>query len=191
MNSFLILTIFACLYTSTSAYQLRPSSLNSALLKTTVCYDERIDESASPSIAHQNSYFGCAKDEILHISKCTLRRAKENECPLQTTDTAEIFDLVCTDGSSVDSNDCTEIIKARCDSQNSCIFEWVDTLTSLDCATEPSEISYKTEAIDLAYKCIGTKLMFRPFSNKRFNNKFSRNMKHPMRKLSFNRLRAL
>jgi len=204
MNALLIVTLVACVCGPASALFVQPSVYGTPNADQHICFDNTI------SFDHSMSFFHCANEGVLHITKCTLELATRKTCPLSFTGTnEENKPSTCSAPQYLGNSDCTHQLMELCNSHSECAFNW-NQLPNLQCI-DPTELTdaekAKTAAemlplklreisnidqqIHVEYRCQNKRNQFRPFGNKRYDRKFSRNMAQPLRKLSYNRLQQL
>lgn len=83
--------------------------------------------------------------------------------------------------------DVTEYMQDLCNTKETCYFSFSQLPALQGCNVTPDFL----QAIQVTYQCSMIRKKMRPFANKRYDKKFSPNINHPIRKLSYNHLMAL
>jgi len=194
MKSLVIVSLIACMMTCASALFVRPSVYGIPSASKDVCFDSAV------STSNELSFLECANEGLLHIESCEFHLATIKECPLLFTGSTNGNNVPsqCSAPKFTANSDCTTALVNLCNTKTKCVFNW-NQLPNLQCI-DPAASALADARVDVPetdqyftvkYRCQNKRNSFRPFGNKRYSFKFTRNMQNPLRKLSYNRLQQL
>jgi hypothetical protein len=200
MNSIYTALLALCLATSAYSFILGPNILNPNIRSNrTVCQDDQL-EGAYDGEPEQlvGPYLFCVNGARLIIHQAFLEESVRAKCPLQYVGAGR--GQVCDVQSTPRPVDVTLELKERCDGFEECYFSFDTIFPRLSCRNDhygnneysrPNMISRDYQLVNVEHQCETARPRFRPFANKKYDSKFSRNIMHPYRKLSYNHLQSL
>jgi len=196
------LFILSCLLAYTTAFFLSPAILDPRAAELIICRNHELDPADTPDLNLESNprlsdYLRCANEATLKIQHARLVLGNRDRCPLQFIDPFEFReDLICPSG-LFSNQEITEDMKLLCDGKTNCLFSF-EQLPKLSCIDVVTDRNRQVEvlrhvdqdfiAIEVKYRCLTTRARFRPFSNRRYDEKFHQTLLHPVRKLSYNHM---
>ena len=168
-----------------------PSILDAPRAERRICFSRAIENSMTGP--DQIAYLECVNDAVIKIESATLVLSSPDSCPLQYTNLANQAPPTCNSRNYANSN-ITTVINTLCNARQECFFTFSDFAPLICIENAPAtmtNIPSRFQQINVNYRCNLPRRRFRPFSNKRYNMKFSRTINHPVRKMSYNRLMSL
>jgi len=193
MNKLYSLLLLACLAHTAMSYLIAPTILNPhSSVNKTICQDDQLEgafKGEPESLV--GPYLFCLHEARLQIHKATLVTSDVDSCPLQYV--TDNFNSFCPIGTQPNDVDVTVTVKTRCEAKEQCFFSFDTLFPNIACRTKPfpKKVPRDFQKLHVSYSCELIRPKFRPFANKKYNPKFSRNIAHPYRKLSYNHLQAL
>lgn len=200
MNKLYSVLLVLCFAHSAFSFIIAPTILNpNSEVNRTICQDDQL-EGAYDGEPNQlvGPYLSCVNDARLIIHEAYLLESTPGFCPLQYVGANR--GIVCNDGNSPKKVDVWEELRARCDGLTACFFSFDTLFPSISCRvngynsheySKGKLISRDYQMVEVVYSCQLVRPKFRPFRNKLNDPKFTRNLLHPYRKLSYNHLQSL
>jgi len=192
---------------------LTPSILEPPKANKIVCMDLRIEEAGLNGnqqglfTGGQAPYLACINNAIIKVVAANLVLSVPQVCPLQFVNIVDTTRLPHCEPANIINSDITDVFKSLCETKGECHFSFTQ-LPRLLCLTPPenananqanvnannpeiTQLPLRFTAVNVTYGCQLPRRRFRPFSDKRYNLKFTRTINHPIRKMSYNRLMSL
>ncbi|CAF0710955.1 unnamed protein product [Brachionus calyciflorus] len=190
----LILIVTCCIALVESTF-IVPSILEPPKANRIICRDSRIEQQNANIIQNelqnqeQTPYINCVNNAILKISFANLQISTQSSCPLQFLREKDTSYFTCDTNNFANSN-VTNVIKLLCDGKEKCVFNFnqLPVLLCIDQNNDIFELPIEFMSVQLTYNCQTPRRRFRPFSNKRYDTKFTQNIKNPLKTLSYNNL---
>lgn len=196
MKAAFIIAAVTCLFACAIGFQLQPSIYGPDNAHLDVCFNRPVEDSQDPrNSASPRPYFSCANQGKLRIISCVSMPSSPETCPLNFIGSyGDNSPSKCETPKSIINGNCTVALQTLCSGQTDCIFS-LHQLPQLGCFDSRSSKTYNVKAVDsklsVEYFCQSRRGAFRPFANKRYAGKFSKNIGQPLRKLSLNRMAQL
>jgi len=196
MNTLLHLLLALGLAASAQCFFLNPSVLEPKINTQNICYDIE-NENAVPAVP--SNYITCANNAIIKVQTAYQVVSNPVTCPIQYNQNHPGAPLVvpaqCVPNTLTNSN-VTRFLQEKCDKQVSCAFTFNSIFPKLRCILEDANPAVSSAvgpgvALQVQLVCEPIRRRFRPFSNKRYDPKFSRSFAHPAKSISFNNAKAL
>lgn len=191
-----IIAAVSCLFAYATGFQLAPSIYGVSNAQRDVCFNVPIEDSQlATSSSAPRPYFSCANEGKLRIISCENSPSTDQECPLNFIGANTVNQPAqCNSPSTLVNSNCTVALQTLCNGVTDCIFRYTQ-LPQLGCFNSQTSTTTNIVPIDskihVEFVCQIKRGHFRPFANKRYGQKFSRNLNHPLRKLSYNRMAQL
>jgi len=165
---------------------LAPGILEQKPANRTLCQSNRIQNRAT------QPYIECGTGSSIRvISAIQLPTRNVDQCPEQTLNTPNQIPVTDAQCRTPIDNNLTAIVQDTCNFRDSCVFTFQNIApNSLRCLTPAGAVATITNNLSylqIVYFCDNPRRKFRPFSNKRFDPKFSASLFHTVRHPSNNR----
>jgi len=195
MNFLIILTVILSLNLSVNALFINPDILSAPAANRIICQSPHIENRGS-------SYLQCPPQSNIRIlSAIHLPTKSKDLCPEQFILPVVNQPLAATACPNPIQNNVTTLVASFCNFQTSCAFQFNQIVTEvangnfgLQCldisGTSVTHIPLIQTYFNVTYRCDGPRQRFRPFSNKRYDSKFSPSAFHNIRHPSNNRFVA-
>jgi len=194
MNLLSIIVVLLSLNISANAYFLSPDILDPKPATISVC------QSASIEAGNNRPYIDCGTNQNIKILSALLFPSTQEECPTQYVVPVGAGLPLTPCGIPVNNN-FTAILIKLCNGNAACSFSFLrdifnnDQTSGLNCLgtnniLSVNPIPIRFTQLKVTYFCDGPRKRFRPFSNKRYDPKFSPSLFHTARHPSNNRFVA-
>lgn len=215
MKFMLSLALLLSLNICANAYFLSPEILDPRPFTVPICFDNTIESAAAPT----TPYISCGTSQAIKIvSALHMSTTTPTTCPNQFVVPLALLNGLSPNAPNtailpIDpcvlpiNNNVTQNLIQRCNGQSFCVFKFSQILNPLglncldqatnvissgfiDAAGTTVSVPIQFTNLKVTYFCDGPRKRFRPFSNKRFDPKFSPALFHTVRHPSNNRFVA-